>query len=146
MRTFLFSFLLFAATLPAQAAGGPREIPEGAIQEFQQFWDRFRPAAVAGRCEDVVAMTRFPFKTRGQVDSDPVLQHDREKFLRLCPSLLESDPGVPRTPQTMKAFMERRPTVTAKDFAGSAEKVWIGNFVFTKSGKEWKFSFAYTEE
>lgn len=126
------------APLPAEAAA----VPAG---DFAKFWDDFRSAVLQGRAAQTAALTHFPFKTRGTMDDDPVVAHDRPWFLRSYKNLLAVDPGLSDGPWTMRKLIEQTTGAVAND-AVSGNRARIGDFLFEKINGRWWFTFAYFDE
>lgn len=132
-----------AAALAAIAAAVEAE------STFVAFWAEFRRAALAGDTARVVALTRFPFRTRGPMDDDPVRRHARPAFPRLFfGRLLAADPGLRPTPDTMRDLLARteRPRGDAVD--PGRRDARVGDFVFARAGRgaPWRFTMAYTPD
>jgi hypothetical protein len=138
----LIIFLLLVSS-PATLSAGPIESDISA-KEFQAFWTEFRQAVTANDKNKVVAMTRFPFKTRGLIDDDPVKTYSRESFLKIWDQLLQSDPGDSPDASTMQRFLERKTTISVRDSAGIGA-FHIGRFVFEKIKEKWLFTMAYLD-
>ena len=136
--------LLLTLMLPACLAQPPAR--KNAGEDFQGFWSGFRAAALAGDQQKVAAMTQFPFKTRGVMDSDPVVSHDRAGFLKLWDKLLEQDPGLKPEPETMRQFIQRKTQIVAADLGRTGSTARIASFVFQKVNDRWLFTMAYVEE
>jgi hypothetical protein len=134
-RLALILFLL----LPAMASAPPP------VKDFLSFWREFRAAVLAPDTTKIDTLTRFPFRTRGPLDSDPVQSHTREQFRPLWPKLLASDPGLKPQPETMRQLIQRTERPGAQDWKPGAPKARIGNFVFEQANGKWLFTFAYTE-
>jgi hypothetical protein len=113
--------------------------------DLQHFWGDFRAAVLANDAQKVAALTRFPFKTRGTLDADPVETHDRAWFLDALDRLLAQDPGLSMQPDTMRALIERTRALSAES-AGGRSAARLGDFVFEKTGEKWLFTLAYTAE
>jgi hypothetical protein len=143
MKTLLTIVLLFALSLGGSFAGSTQD--ETAAKDFQAFWTEFRQAVMANDKEKLASMTRFPFKTRGTMDSDPVKKHAKEAFLNILDKLLRSDPGLSAEPETMRQLIERQTTVTSKE-APTKSSARIGDFVFEKAQGKWLFTMAFWDE
>lgn len=119
------------------------------VTEFQAFWDEFRTSVLQNDRTRVAALTAFPFRTRGPLDRDPVIKHNRATFLKLFDKLLSQKhyryDGPKLEPFTMRQLIEEKTTITAKDFSGDKRTVWIEDFIFEKTRGRWSFAFAYTE-
>lgn len=116
-----------------------------AMEELQKFWSEFRAAALANDKARIASMVQFPFRTRGNDDSDPIVLHSKASFFRIWDKLLAQDPGLSPGLDTTRRFLERKTTVTSKDITirGSKSSARVGDFVFTKVQGKWMFTFAY---
>lgn len=136
-----------ATTTPAAAplpAPSPTAVAaEPADSSFAAFWPRFRDAVLADDTAALVALTRFPFRTRGQSDADPVVAHDPAAFPALLGRLLAQDPGLGGgAGDTMRRLIERTTTVdTANE---PPDEVAVGDLVFTREEHRWRLASAYT--
>lgn len=108
---------------------------------FDAFWPGFRRAALAGDTAALAAMADIPFRARGPLDDDPVVEYDRAAFVALLPLLLAADPGLSSRPSTMRALIESASAVPPGAVDGDEARV--GEFVFTRRGGRWRFSRAY---
>ncbi|EDN65731.1 secreted protein [Beggiatoa sp. PS] len=45
--------------------------------DAQAFWKTFRTAVLADNRDKVVSITQFPFKTRGDLDDDPIRSYHK---------------------------------------------------------------------
>lgn len=136
--------LLLTLMLPACTAQPPAA--KNAEEGFEGFWNGFRAAVLADDPQKVAAMTQFPFKTRGVMDSDPVASHERAGFLKLWDKLLAQDPGLKREPETMRQFIQRKTQIVATDLERTGSAARIASFVFEKVNDRWLFTMAYVEE
>jgi hypothetical protein len=139
--TCLIVLLVVASSACAQRAGSG-----GSLDGLKKFWSEFRGAVLAGEQAKVVALTQFPFKTRGMMDSAAVVMHDTAAFQTLFPKMLEQDTGLAREPEPMHRLIERTPTVTRKHLSSGGKTARIGNFVFQHVDDTWRFTMAYVEE
>lgn len=112
--------------------------------DFQNFWNEFRTAVMNNDTAKVAMLTRFPFETRGEMDWDPVIERDKEWFLKTYQELLNHDPGLPQPPRTMRAFIEHSSQVTSKDIV-VGDWARLGDFEFRRIDGKWWFTFAYFE-
>lgn len=133
-RALLLPLLIAAAScVDATNAGG--------ATTFQTFWSEFRTAALSKDAGRVAALTQFPFKTKGTLDSGPVRTYDAEAFRALLPKLLETDSGLSAEPETMLRYIEKKTTASA-----DGDSARVGSFRFEKTGGKWRFTQAYVEE
>lgn len=144
-RLFKISFLvipIFLMALPVPLRSSP---DDKASADFQIFWQSFRKAALEDNRNELVRLSNFPFETRGVLDTDPVIKHDRKWFLRNWPKLIAIDPGLLSTEDSMRQLIERTVEVTRKEnpVEGGAR---VGDFEFKKLRGGWRFVHAYFEE
>ncbi|HZF67584.1 MAG TPA: hypothetical protein VEZ47_06075 [Gemmatirosa sp.] len=138
----------------AQAADGVAAGP--AATSFRTFWTAFRSAALAGDTVRVAALTRFPFRTRGDMDDDSVRRHARRAFPALfVERALTVDPGLSIEPETMRDLIAR--TIVPGDGVVHADgrRARVGAFVFervavsvgaprrARRARAWRFVQAY---
>lgn len=136
-------FLVLALTCVSCAQQPDNESP---VESFKKFWSEFREAVLAGDTDKIASMARFPFMTRGILDSDPIKTHDRISFLSIIDHLLDQDPGLSREPETMRSLIERTKIVTSKHLGNGGKTARVGVFVFQKIERNWQFTQAYIEE
>lgn len=135
----LLLFALPAMPMCSQAGTGPR-----ASQTVDEFWSAFR-AAVANKDNSAIAsLSEFPFKTRGTLDSAPVVVHDRSSFLKVVDRMLDQDPGLKAEPETMRDLIKRTARIQPSSAGGSSAR--LGSFVFQTSQGRWRFTMAYIDE
>jgi hypothetical protein len=114
-------------------------------ESFERFWPAFRQAILAGDKGKIVAVTRFPFETRGPSDDDPVRQHDRAAFPALLDSLLTQQSGS-MSGGTTRQLIERTTTLTARNVAPGGKEARVGRFSFQNPDGRWWFTRAYVDE
>jgi hypothetical protein len=144
MMKISLAIVLFVALSPGSSFARPAQA-DTAAKEFQSFWTEFRQAIMANDKEKVASMTRFPFKTRGTMDSDPVKKRAKESFLNILDKLLQTDPGLSAEPGTMRQLIERQATVTSKEVT-TQNFARVGDFVFEKAQGKWLFTMAFWDE
>lgn len=115
-------------------------------QAFHEFWGHFKSGVLAGNKEQVAAVTFFPFKTRGMLDSDPVRLHDRRSFDELFDRLLAQDSGLKKEPEPMRDLIQRTDFSQVKPVKKHNSRERIGNFVFQRIDNRWRFVMAYLDE
>jgi hypothetical protein len=114
-------------------------------ESFDTFWARFREAVLAHDAGRVVALTAFPFKTRGPLDSDAVRSHDTAGFRNLFEKLLQQDSGASKDVESMQKFIERTPRVSDKSYGDGGASARVGAFLFQKIEGQWRFVLAYID-
>lgn len=136
------SFLCFSLFAVVSIYGGSDQTE---LKEFRHFWKEFREAVMVNNKPTITALTQFPFLTRGEMDSDPILKHDRAWFQRNYSSLLDVDPGTQPSPETMRALIVRKNKIEGNDIQ-TKDFVRIGVFEFKKIDGKWRWVFAYRPE
>ncbi len=91
-------------------------------------------------------MTRFPFRTRGTLDTDSIVVYDRLAFLDIVDRLLAQDPGLRPEPETMRDLIDRTDSVTTRHLGDGGRTARIGVFVFERGPDGWRFARAYIDE
>jgi hypothetical protein len=138
------------ATAPAVLAGGlavllvvclPFAAAAAGQSDFARFWASFRAAALADDRDAIVAMSRFPFAVKGQLDDEPAELVDAAEFRRRLPDLLLQDVGISPQPQPMLEYIER----TEHPAQAGAEAVQVGQFEFVLQPDGWRFAGAYVD-
>lgn len=109
--------------------------------DFHAFLDRFKSAVKEGKTEDIVGMTRFPFETRGEMDSDPVIRFSKKEFFKLLPELLNQYAGVDLDGTSEQELLLETTDIDQEEI--DRRSVRIGSLVFEKMKTGWKFTFAY---
>jgi hypothetical protein len=107
-------------------------------REFVDFWEKFRTAVIALDTIQIIELTRFPFQTRGSFDSDPTIEYNRKKFVRVFKAFLSQGNGEGGTELDV---IKRTELPGKNDIQDTYAR--IGDFAFRKSAKDWKFFFAY---
>lgn len=130
-------FLLIASfifLIPAQA-----EVSADA----QAFWTKFRAAVLTGDKDKVLSITQFPFKTRGDLDDDPIRSHNKKSFLKNYDKIFSEHSY--DASMTVKKVIEKKEKIIAKDFLHE-NSIRIENLIFEKNKGQWYFTFAYVME
>jgi hypothetical protein len=143
MKKLIVSFVIMI-TIPAFAFCAQLDHKQNKGQSLQEFWSVFRGEVLAGDKKKIASMTKFPFKTRGVSDDDPIITHNRDSFIRMLDRLLKHDPGLRREPDTMRDLVERTVIVPKKYIFGDMFR--IGDFCFEKTQGIWHFTKAYTDD
>ena len=123
------------------------EADMGDTQSQKAFWDAFRAGVRSNNHKQVADLTRFPLKTRGPMDSDPVETYGRAGFLKVYNKLVRqevySNNDAELQSHTMRQIVEAQ-TLTPKLDQG--EKFSVEQFDFEKLEGKWRFVFAYLED
>lgn len=113
-------------------------------RDFGAFWADFRQAVVRRDRGSIVAMTRFPFRTRGEMDESPEKACDRAGFERILDSLLSQDAGLSREPEPMSDYVRRLERAPAGAVQGDLARV--GPFEFQRIDGRWLWVKSYVSE
>lgn len=133
-------FFLTICCIFLQSVHAASTVPKDA----QTFWTGFRTAVLNDDQKKIVASTKFPFKTRGDLDSDPKREYNKAKFLKLYKTIFNQLDR--RAKKTVKKVIEEKEILLPKNLHGS-KKIRIENLVFRKQKNgNWLFTFAYVLE
>ena len=106
---------------------------------FLKFWQTFRQAVIDNDTNKIISLTIFPFKTRGEMDSDPIIKYDRKKFAKVFHAYLYQSSGdIDGT-----EFDEIKKTVTPDKKDIYNEQARIGDLEFKVINRQWRLAFAY---
>ena len=130
---------------PGALATSEGGIASAQTDSFERFWAAFRQAILAGDKNKIVAVTRFPFETRGPSDDDPVRKHERAAFRTLVDALLAGESGS-ASGGTTRQLIERTTTLTERNVEPGAKEARVGRFYFENVAGRWWFTRAYTDE
>ncbi|HEX7243322.1 MAG TPA: hypothetical protein VF263_23770 [Longimicrobiaceae bacterium] len=138
------------AVVAAAAEAEKNTVPPAAPQhgDAQAFWSEFRTAALANDTEHLGRLTRFPFTTRGSLDSDPVIEHDSTEFDALMLRLLEQPEDYQlNAVTTERDLLRATPTLDAENLSLSRDGWFrVGTFEFRRVDGAWRLTHAFTEE
>ena len=141
MKT-LATLLLMIAILPVSVMCR-QNMPGRDSQTIEEFWGAFRKAVASKDHNALATLCEFPFKTRGPLDRDPVVDRDRAAFLGMIDRLLNQDPGLRPEPETMRDLIGRTAVLRPSSDGSSAR---LGAFVFGRIQGRWRFTMAYLDE
>jgi hypothetical protein len=138
---------------PAPAAQ-PTTATAGAVQatqSAQEFWSKFRAAALAEDHAALASMARVPFMTRGETDDDPTVTHEAAELTQLLPGILAQDTGLAAEPEPVRAYLERHAEVPQVALGGGqfapvsddATRFSAGPLGFEKIDGRWYWVSAY---
>ena len=133
-------FFLTICCIFLQSVHAASTVPKDA----QTFWTGFRTAVLNDDQKKIIANTKFPFKTRGDLDSDPKREYNKAKFLKLYKTIFNQLDR--RAKKTVKKVIEEKEILLPKNLHGS-KKIRIENLIFRKQKNgNWLFTFAYVLE
>lgn len=119
------------------------------MAEAQDFWNKFRHAALTGEVEKIASMTRFPLWVRGVVDSDPVMYYGRKDFPLIWRRLLDQQVVSSDNDQvevkTMLQVLREKKWIRPKDLQ-SPSIMRVELFRFEKVKDRWRMTRCYLEE
>jgi len=142
-------------TQPTQAnPSATQPAPPAVLESAQQFWSRFRAAALAGNTATLQQIARIPFTTRGISDDDPTVAHDAAAFAALVPRILAQDTGFNAEPETVLQYIERHselPTIAtgggqSEPVPADAAEFRAGPLTFARIEQRWYWQSAYLDE
>jgi hypothetical protein len=110
-------------------------------ENFEEFWKSFRQSVVNSDTNQIIALTQFPFETRGPLDSDPTIKHTKQKFAHVFQAFLNQWNGMDLDGTTERESIEKTVTIKKEDIAD--EYTRVGNLVFSKKKSGWRLVFAY---
>ena len=112
---------------------------------FQKFWLTFREAVIENDTLEIAELTRFPFETRGEMDSDPIVKYDRTNFFKVFKAYL----GQEIYWNEDEGFISSLEEIKRRTFIDSANvhENWtrVGHLEFEKIDGNWKLVFAYLQ-
>src|SRR5687767_1097648 len=123
------------------------------METAHAFWSRFRNAVLSEDRPALLSMTRFPFKTRGVTDEDPVVENDQAAFWPIYARVLAQDTGY-GAGETERQHIKRNIELPPIAMGGGqfvpvsedAAEFRVGALQFEKSGDRWFWVFAYLDE
>lgn len=117
---------------------------ESVNNDFSIFWKSFRIAVLASDSNMLLQSTKFPFETRGPLDSDPVIKYSKSKFIPVFKAFLNQWNGIDTSGAT--EIIDIKKTENPNEDAVKNDYARIGDMVFKKINKQWKFVFIYLNE
>lgn len=119
----------------------------------QAFWSEFRRAVRADDRAKLLALVRFPFTTRGQLDDDPIVPYDQSRFWDVYARLLSQDTGLAMEPETVRQYIEEQEQPPPYALGGGqtepvgedAVEFYAGPLTFQKIEGRWYWVSAYEE-
>jgi len=115
--------------------------PVRSSEDAQSFYIRFRQAALDGNVALLTELTHFPFRTRGELDHDPVEHHNARQFAGLVERLL-NERSADNT-RSVRDVLRSHTRIGPDDYQGSPDSIRIENLVFDRLNGHWRFTFAY---
>lgn len=116
--------------------------------DFFIFWAEFRSFVLAKDFSQLKVLSKFPLKTRGPLDSDPVVQFDQAKFSVLMKNYFNQMSG--QDPNNLKEtefdLIRKTQNPNMQDMNEKKTEFRIGNAVFQKRKGKWFLTFLYLEE
>ena len=108
---------------------------------FEEFWKSFRQAVLNADTTQIIALTKFPFETRGPLDSDPTIKYSKQKFPHVFKDFLNQWNGMDLEGTTELETIKKTTLISKEDIAD--EYTRVGNLVFNKTKDGWRLVFAY---
>lgn len=138
----LVLFLVLSVAWPVSAGADRPACPV----DTQEFWERFRGAALAGRVEGVMELVRFPFDLRGPLDADGARRLDPADFAAVWPHLLAADPGLPGLPDSMGELARAWRVLPPAVCVAAAGQVRVGTWLFQRIDGRWRMVTGFLDE
>jgi len=115
-------------------------------QIFSVFFSKYRELVIQDNYEEIAEVTLYPFTFKGSLDSDGIIEVNKESFLALLPTFmaLETDVMFANESYQMPAKLSIISTPEEPVILSKSE-VRLHDFVFTKIDGVWFFSKAYTQ-
>lgn len=137
-------------TTPApakQEPATPVAAPDSA-EGIRGYWRTFRDAVLGNDRPTVKSLTKFPFETRGTMDSQKTKRHDAREFDLLYTRLLQADPRTGPMRDSMRELIWRKQDLTVDELATaeSLGEIHIGVFVFQRKKNRWLFTRANVDD
>jgi hypothetical protein len=136
----LIVFLISAMSMSAMSA--ENSCPKSA----QDYWTKFRKSVLNSNLVEVSRQSRFPFKIRGDLDSNEVKQLNRNEFILKLPDLLNTDPGLSAKPSTMRCLIKKTSSLNSFSCNARGNQFRIGTWLFDLTPDGWMFVRAFVEE
>jgi hypothetical protein len=112
---------------------------------FQEFWLTFRKAVIENDTLKIAELTRFPFETRGEMDTDPIVKFDRTNFFKVFKVYLGQETYWNENEGFISSLEEIK-RLTIID-SSTVHENWtrVGDLEFEKIDGNWKLVFAYLQ-
>ncbi len=103
------------------------------VVAFSAFWDNFRAAILNQDTIKIIATTHFPFQTRGELDSDPVIEYSKDEFPFVLQTYLQQQEYTALNEQSEFELIKATTDVRKEQQTG--DWVRIGDMEFKEWGK-----------
>jgi hypothetical protein len=112
---------------------------------FAGFWQKFRTAVLSSDTTQIAAMTEFPLQANGTLDSDPVVEYNRDKFVKVFVSFLNqvTYKGKDAAGVSQLGLIQNTQNPQPGKEELQHNTVMIANMVFCKKASEWKLCVIY---
>src|SRR5690349_4744466 len=118
--------------------------PELSNENFFNFWKDFRTAILDFDTSQIIAQTEFPFLTRGSLDSDPTIEYNKKKFVRVFTAFLTQWNGLEMEGGSELDIIKKTEVPKKDDVQNDYAR--IGDLVFNKQDNSWKLVFVYLND
>ena len=112
-------------------------------EDFISFWQAFRKAVINNDTTKIIELTHLPFKTRGPLDDDPVIEYNKKQFIYAFNAYLSQWSGEDLNGTTELYDIKKAEIPKKTDVHGDEARV--GDLVFNRSEKKWRLVFAYLD-
>ena len=109
--------------------------------DFLSFWKTFRAAVISYDSNTIISLTKFPFKTKGTLDSDPTMQLNKSNFFKTFKKFLNQWTGFDVSNDTELDFIKKNEKPKKEDIQKDYARV--GDMVFMRINGQWNFTSLY---
>ena len=111
-------------------------------ESFAAFWHDFREAIRRKDSAVIIQLTRFPFRTRGEPDNDPVVAYAEADFPRVLEVYLQQREytSIVEEQSQFELISNTHYTLAAPD---TTNWVRVGDLQFEKTNGKWQLVFAF---
>jgi hypothetical protein len=112
---------------------------------FPGFWNDFRLAVMENDTNKIIELTLFPFKTRGPMDSDPVVMYTKREFFKVFKGYLNQKQYLLNDSISITNLNEIERTKFPDERYITSNWARVGNLEFIKKNEKWTLNLAYLE-
>jgi hypothetical protein len=145
-ETLTIGLLVFQGCQNAKTRNTDNEIrvdssihSENHLHDFNIFLGAFKKAVLESDSVALKSMTRFPLKTRGDLDTDPIIEYAEKDFIKIFNDFLQRPTGT-NINNLNESQLE---LLTKTNYLEPAESHRIGDMVFEKVDDKWNLVFIY---
>ena len=120
-----------------------KSLSDTSENSFQKFWLTFRKAVIDNDTIEIAELTIFPFETRGEMDSDPIVKFDRINFFRVFEAYLGQETYLNENEGSISSLEEIKRRTNIDTTSVHENRARVGDLEFEKIDGNWKLVFAY---